>query len=281
MRGRPRPGSVAATPQRMTLHRPLSAQRVLVTRPEHQADDLVEALEGLGAAVTAIPTIRLDDPPDPGPLAAAAARVHTYDRVVLTSANGVRRLAAAVERVHGSLEPFRRARFAVIGPATGDVVRSFGGEVGWLPDSYRAEGLADALLDRTDGVAGARILLARAEEARDVLPDTLREAGAEVEVVPAYVTRVAHERAPELRRLLGRDELDWITFTASSTVRSWVEMVGAGTGSARVAAIGPITAGTARELAVRVDAVAERYTIDGLVEALVQAVTERPVAGGA
>ena len=251
---------------------PLAGCRVLVTRPAHQADDLGDALGALGAAVTAIPTIRIDDPPDPAPLERAAASLPSYDWVVLTSANGVRRLAAAVERAHGSLEPFRRARIAVIGPATRDAVRELGGEAPVMPGSFRAEDLASALLDAGRGLDGARILLARARQARPVLPDRLRKAGATVEVVPAYVTRVAREGAPGLARLIEDDGLDWITFTASSTVRAWVELVGPRTGSARVAAIGPITADTAREEGLRVDVVAEEYTTAGLVDALVRSV---------
>lgn len=257
----------------MTHPAPLAGQRVLVTRPAHQADDLRDALEALGAVVVAIPTIRIDDPPDPGPLDRAASRLASYDWVVLTSANGVRYLAAAVEKADGSIDSLRRARIAVIGPATGDAVRQLGGTPTVMPDSFRAEGLAGALLDSGRDLTGARVLLARAREARPVLPERLREAGADVEVVPAYVTRVAREGASELRRLLDTDGLDWITFTASSTARAYIQMVGARTGSARVAAIGPITAGTAREEGLRVDLVAEEYTTAGLVDALARAVS--------
>lgn len=256
----------------MTHAAPLAGQRVLVTRPAHQADDLSKALEGLGAAVTAIPTIRIDDPPDPGPLERAASDLRSYDWIVLTSANGVRRLAGAVERAAGSLAPLREARIAVIGPATRDAVRELGATADVMPDSFRAEGLAETLLGSGRDLEGARILLARAREARPVLPERLRDAGASVEVVPAYVTRVAREGAPGLARMLDTDRLDWITFTASSTVRAYVEMVGPRTGSARVAAIGPITAATAREEGLRVDVVAAEYTTAGLVDALVRAV---------
>lgn len=256
----------------MTHGAPLAGQRVLVTRPAHQADELSETLESLGAAVTAVPTIRIDDPPDPGPLERAASGLSSYDWIVLTSANGVRRLAAAVERTTGSLDTFRRARIAVIGPATGDAVRELGAIPAVVPDSFRAESLAEALLGSGRDLEGARVLLARAREARPVLPERLCEAGASVDVVPAYVTRVAREGAPELARLLDTDGLDWITFTASSTVRAYVEMVGPRTGSARVAAIGPITAGTAREEGLDVDVVADEYTTGGLAAALARAV---------
>lgn len=255
----------------MTDGTPLAGWRVLVTRPAHQADDLGDALGARGAAVIAIPTIRIEDPPDPAPLERAAAKLASYDWIVLTSANGARRLAAAVDRADGSLDAFRRARIAVIGPATRDAVRDVGGVAAVMPDSFRAEGLARALLEAGRGLEGARVLLARAREARPVLPERLRAAGATVEVVPAYVTRVAREGAPELARLLDEDRVDWVTFTASSTVRAWVELVGPRTGSARVAAIGPVTAGTAREVGLRVDVVAREYSTAGLVDALVAA----------
>ncbi len=261
---------------------PLAGQRVLVTRAAHQADDLGEALEALGAEVTSIPTIRIDDPPDPRALERGAADLESYDWVVLTSANGVDRLAAAVERVRGSLDALRRARIAVIGPATGDAVRAIGGSVAVMPDSFRGEDLAEALVSGVPGgISGARILIARAREARDVLPTRLRAEGAIVDLVPAYVTRVARDNAPRLRRLLDVDELDWITFTASSTVRAYVDLVGPRTGSSRVAAIGPITAGTAREEGLRVDAVAAEYTTGGLVDVLVRESRLPGAAGGA
>jgi len=266
----------------MTHGTPLAGQRVLVTRPAHQADDLGDGLAALGAVVTAIPTIRIDDPPDPRPLDRAAARLSSYDWVVLTSANGARRLAAAVERADGSLEAFRRARIAVIGPATGDVVKGLGGTPAVMPESFRAEGLAGALVDSgRGGLSGARVLLARAREARRVLPDRLRGAGARVDIVTAYATRVAREGAPELQALLDGEGVDWITFTASSTVRAYVELVGPRTGSARVAAIGPITAETAREEGLEVDVVADEHTTAGLIEALVRVAAGKPpgVAG--
>jgi uroporphyrinogen III methyltransferase/synthase len=114
------------------------------------------------------------------------------------------------------------------------------------------------------------VLLARAAEARDVLPERLREAGADVDEVPAYETLTASPEDVDLGGRLATGDVDWLTFTASSTVRNFVRLVGADAGRARVACIGPVTAGTARELGLPVDLVASDYTIPGLVRALAE-----------
>ncbi len=222
-----------------------------------------------------VPTIRIQNPPDPRPLQAVVGQLASYDWLILTSVNGVRRLRAAMEEggVDPSVAP--ACRVAAIGPATAGEVRAAGFPSALVPDRYRAESLLAAVLAAAGGsLAGRRVLLPRAAEARDVLPAGLREAGAEVDEVAAYVTVPAEESADELRALVAGRGVDWVTFTASSTVRSFEALAGAETGRARVAAIGPITAATARELGFRVDVIAAEHTIPGLVRALVGAETE-------
>lgn len=259
---------------------PLRGSHVLVTRPAGQAGGLGRRLQRLGARVTALPTIRIDDPPDGGPLEEAAARLESYDWVILTSVNGVKRLAAALERLGRGPEPLRSVRIGVIGPATARAVRALGASPIVMPDSFRGERLAAAVVAAAEDLSDTRILVPRALEARPVLPDRLRAAGAHVDVVAAYATRVNRDIARELTRLLDDGAFDWLTFTASSTVRAYADIAGPRTGGARIAAIGPVTAGTVRELGLPVDAVADTYTSAGLVEAVVRGTRGRGATPG-
>ncbi len=261
----------------------LAGLTVLVTRPREQAEALSDRLRAHGARVLETPTIRIADPPDPAPLAGAVARLEGYDWVVLTSVNGVRKLLEAVGE-GGALAPLRRARLAAIGPATAKALEAAGLRAEVVPERYRAEALRDAILaaaapedagtgDPARPLAGVRILLPRAAEARETLPRGLMAAGATVDEVPAYFTLPDERDAAPLRAAIAAGRPDWVTFTSSSTVRNYVSLVGADTGGAAVAAIGPVTAGTARELGLEVRVVAREYTIPGLVRALVAEVT--------
>lgn len=262
--------------------RPLQGRTVVVTRPRRRSDAMASSLRELGASVIEYPTIAIEPPFDPGPLQRALRSLETYDWVLFTSVNGVRHVLATLEDLDE--EPSRAlagARVAAIGPATADALREAGIEAEVVPGEYRAEALVEAVRDAAEPLAGRRILLARAAEARDVLPERLREGGARVDEVAAYRTVLGRPDVEDLPERMRQGAVDWLTFTASSTVRNFVELAGRETGSARVAAIGPITAGTARELGLPVHAVAEEYTVPGLIRALVDAdrVTEE-VRGG-
>lgn len=285
---------------------PLEDQRVVVTRPPGQADSFARRLRELGAEPVYCPTIRIVPPEDPGPLQQAAAGLSGYDWIVFTSVNGVERLARPLAgegggeadgRVDGSAEGRSRlagVRVAAIGPSTAGRVRElFGVEPEVVPEEYRAEALARAVRRHADDdgarsggrnegdgdpairgreLEGERVLLPRAAEARPVLRERLEAAGASVEEVAAYrAVPPDDDEIASARELLSAGEIDWLTFTASSTVRNFVSGVGVETRGARVAAIGPVTAGTARDLGLRVDAVAEEYTVPGLLRALVRA----------
>ena len=225
------------------------------------------ALRERGARVLEYPTITIRPPADRGPLRDALARLGRYDWAVFTSVNGVRRVREELEADGRDLGALADLRLAAIGPSTADALREGGLEVEVVPEEYRAEALAGMLAGE---VRGRRVLLARAAEARDVLPERLRDAGAEVDEVPAYETLTASPEDVDLGGRLATGDVDWLTFTASSTVRNFVRLVGADAGRARVACIGPVTAGTARELGLPVDLVASDYTIPGLVRALAE-----------
>ncbi len=253
--------------------RRLFGRRVVVTRARAQAGELSRELEVLGAEVHEFPTIEIRPPEDFGPLDAAIHDLDSFDWLIFTSVNGVE---AFIERLsHHGLDVRavpRGARIAAIGPATAQRVRETGLRVEIVPEEYRAEALIEAV--SSSSLAGRRVLIPRAKRAREVLPERLREAGAEVVVPPAYESVPSSEGKEELQRRLEAGEVDCITFTASSTVENFVRAFGeddmgrllSGT---RVVCIGPITADTARARGIRVDAEAGEYTIAGLVEAVV------------
>lgn len=261
---------------------PLEGSVVAVTRPEGRAEELSRRFRSLGAEVVECPAIRLQDPPDLEPLRRAARRLAdgAYDWLVFTSPAGVQQLSRFLETGDASsLRGREGPRVAAIGSSTAESARKAGFRVDVVPEDYRAEALAVAVVQSAaqggshggQTMAGLRILLPRAAEARAVLPRELEAAGADVDEIPAYeAVRPEAGELAGLREAVERRRLDWLTFTASSIVRSFAEGVGPRTGGARVAAIGPVTAETARGLGLPVDAVAEEYTVEGLVEAVVR-----------
>jgi uroporphyrinogen III methyltransferase/synthase len=252
--------------------RPLFGRRVVVTRARVQAGELSRKLEALGAKVLEFPTIEIRPPEDFEPLDEAIRNLDSFDWIVFTSVNGVE---AFVERLgHHGLDlravP-RRAKVAAIGPATAKRVEEAGLRVDATPEEYMAEALIEALAGRS--LEGEKVLIPRAKVAREILPQKLREAGAEVVVPPAYETVPSSEGKERLKELLENGEVDCITFTASSTVENFVRAFGGKVrqllSGTRIACIGPITAETASKHGIRVDAEAEEYTIPGLVSTVV------------
>lgn len=251
---------------------PLYGKRVLVTRAAGQASSLTALLRERGAEPVEMPVIQIVPPVDTAALDAAAGRVPTYDWVVFTSANGVDAFFARLDALGKDARVFEDCRLAAIGSATADRLRQRGLHADFVPERFVAEEVLAGLVER--GVAGARVLLPRAERARDLLPDGLRAAGAEVDVVVAYRTVLPAPPPAALCRIEA-GEIDVITLTSSSTARNLVAMVEGRTdliNRALIACIGPITADTARELGLRVDCVADEYSIPGLVDALVKVV---------
>ncbi len=257
----------------------LAGQRVLVTRARRQAEALAARLRGLGATVVAVPSIEIRPPRSYQPLDRALRRIDRYDWLILTSVNGVRPFFSRMGKLRLSRRSLRHLHVAAIGPATKMEVERRGLRVHVMPREYVAEAVVRLLRSR---VKGKRVLLVRAKVARDVLPKALRRAGAKVEVVEAYQT-VAPPRSRQLLRKVLRDRRpNWVTFTSSSTARNFALLVGAGRLRAvlegiRVAAIGPVTSRTLREMGLRVNVQARKYTIPGLVQAIA-AVARRSMA---
>lgn len=249
--------------------RPLYGRTIAVTRSQGQQGALAHRLHELGADVVALPTIAFEPGPAE-PIRRAIEDLATYDRVVFTSANGVDYFLDALYAHGRDPRAFGAARLACIGPATARRLRARGLVADQVPDTFVAEALIDALV--ADGVAGQRILIPRAEVAREILPDTLRAKGAHVDVVAAYRT-VQPPIDPKALARVEAGDVDLVTFTSSSTVHHFRALFDDAT-YARIrdrigaACIGPITADTAREHGLRVAVVADEYTIPGLVAAL-------------
>jgi uroporphyrinogen III methyltransferase/synthase len=237
--------------------RPLYGEVVAVTRARAQASGLAGRLRELGAEVVETPAIRIEARP------VRLAGIADYDLVCLTSPNGVRLLFDALGDLGLDARVFAGVTFAAIGPGTAAELERHGIRADVVPERSLAEALVDALASVP--VEGRRVLIGRASEARDVLPEALRERGAEVDVVPLYDT-VAERLSEDQREALSR--ATYVTFTSSSTVRFLLESGGRVPDSARVVSIGPITSRTARESGLPVHVEAERHDVDGLVDAL-------------
>jgi uroporphyrinogen III methyltransferase/synthase len=245
--------------------RPLYSRRVVVTRARAQASGLVRALRLLGADVVELPSIRIESRIETEAVRRAAAGIESYAVVCLTSPNGVRLLFEALRAAGRDARGLAGATVAAIGPGTAAALAERGIEADVVPERFVAEGLLDALAGID--VEGRRVLLARAAEARDVLPDGLRGRGAEVDDVALYQT-VRDDPAADAVEAAA--EADYVTFTSSSTVRNLTEALGDRfPNGARVISIGPVTSAAAREAGLTVDAEAERHDIDGLIAALV------------
>ena len=244
--------------------RPLHGQRVVVTRARAQASGLARALAALGAEPVELPAIRIEPRIDTEEVRRAVHDLHSYALVCLTSANGARLLFEAMAAQGRDARALANATVAAIGPGTAAALAERGVLTDVVPERFLAESLVESLAEVP--LEGKPVLLARAAEGRDVLPDALREGGAEVDVIPLYET-VAEAPAPEA--IEGAREADYLTFTSSSTVRNLVEAVGPDAAPrARVVSIGPITSEAAREAGLTVDVEAERHDVEGLVEAI-------------
>jgi uroporphyrinogen III methyltransferase / synthase len=245
--------------------RPLHGRRVVVTRARAQASGLARELEALGAEVVELPAIRIEPLVASEEVQAAVADLHSYALVCLTSPNGVRILFEAMEAQGRDARALASAVVAAIGPGTARALRERGVIADIVPERFVAEALVEEL--EAIEVNGKPVLVARAAEARELLPGSLRQRGAQVDVVALYET-VAEEVHPEV--LDAAQAADYVTFTSSSTVRNFVEAVGGRfPPGARIVSIGPVTSETVREAGLTVHVEAESHDPHGLLAALV------------
>ena len=248
---------------------PLFGKTVLVTRAREQASKLTQALETLGAKCVEVPSIRLQAPSDHyAAVDQAISRLADYAWVIFTSTNGVQHFFERLALAGKDARAFGHAKIAAIGTATAEELGRHGIQADIVPQEFRAEGVVEAMQGELS--AGMKILLPRAQEAREILPESLRKLGAIVDVASVYETVAACENGKDINEKLSQGEIDLVTFTSSSTVKNLIQALGSTDALQHVqtAVIGPITAATCRNYGIEPDIVAEEYTIDGLVKAI-------------
>lgn len=243
----------------------------MVTRSKAQARELVDRLRDLGAEVLGFPTIEIADPTSWEEADTAIRNLGLYDWLVFSSANAVECFFARLAVHDLDARSLSGTSVAAVGPATAGRACEHGVTPDWVPAEHTGEGLLAGFVERGVG-SGRRVLVPRAEEGRDVLPDGLRERGVRVDVVPVYRT-VAGAGDPEtLERMLSGDA-DVLTFTSPSTLKNFLRLVGEEEGRAVlervvVASIGPVTTRAAERLGVRVDVEPSPHTAPALADAL-------------
>ncbi|MGB9236381.1 MAG: uroporphyrinogen-III synthase [Terriglobales bacterium] len=258
---------------------PLRGTRILVGRARHQAGSLSSSLRALGASVIEIPFIEIRKPKSFAPMDQALKRLATYDWLILTSANGVEAMWERLRQLRITRRKLSHLRIAAIGPATKRAIVKHGLKVKMMPEEYVAESVVKGLRGQ---VTGKRVLLVRAKVARDVIPESLRVAGAQVDVVEAYETIVPVKSKARLRALMNdkKRRPHVVTFTSSSTVRNFAELLGRGKTAVfkgvQFASIGPVTSATLGELDLPLAIEAREFTTGGLIRAIVLARYAQP-----
>lgn len=265
----------AATPQ-TDLGAPLAGRSVLVTRTREQAHSLVEPLEALGAEVLAMPVLETVDPEDWGPVDEAIAAIGTYDWIIFTSTNGVDRFLRRFRDQHGSYDDLASTCLAAVGSATAHRMRAEGYPPTIVPEDFRAEGLV-AAFQEMDDVNCRRVLIPRAEEAREVLPEALREMGCDVDVVVVYRTAPAAPD-PDVIARLREHGVDVLTFTSGAIAGAFLDAISSSgldpddvMEDALVASIGPVTTEALHRLGYDEDIEARESTMGSLVRAVAEA----------
>jgi uroporphyrinogen-III synthase len=245
-----------------------------VGRARHQASALSRELRALGAEVVEIPFIEIRRPRSWRRLDWALENIGQYDWLILTSVNGVEALSSRLKKLRLGPGDLEQLQIAAIGPATAAAIRKLGLEVTAMPKRYVAESVVEALGAK---VTGKRVLLARAKQARDVIPRALEKLGARVDVIQAYETILPRSARKRLQSLIKDQKRrpNLVCFTSSSTARNFVKLVCPQQASScqalsglKFASIGPVTSATLRELGLAPHVEAREYTIPGLVQAI-------------
>ncbi|MFW5874733.1 MAG: uroporphyrinogen-III C-methyltransferase [bacterium] len=253
--------------------KPLFGRRIVVTRARSQASSLVKRLSELGADVVETPVIEIRPVKNMQPLDEAVKNISGYDWLVFTSVNGADMFFQRLRANKLDTRALGGIKTAAIGPATADKMRENGLNADIVPESYRAESVAEAF--ESLDMSGRKVLLPRAEGARPVLPEELSKMGAHVDEIISYRAVQAEAGKAELLENLRAGTIDMVTFTSSSTVRNFMALLPESEANqllsgVALAAIGPVSAETASEMGLKTDITAEEYTIDGLVKAVTQ-----------
>src|SRR5437660_11035898 len=247
--------------------RPLSGKRIVVTRSRKQASALSGKLRALGAHVFELPTIRIEPPADLREFAELVQDAHAYDWIIFTSANGVEAFFEIFFKLYDDAREIGGAKIAAIGAATTQRVKDFRLHVDLQPEEFVAEAILREF-EKLGGIENLKVLIARAERARDLLPKGLAGMGAIVDEAFAYRTVAETSDVTGARRRFVEEGADLITFTSSSTVENFLTLGLPWPEGMQVASIGPITSKTARDHGLKIEIEARRHDIGGLVEAI-------------
>lgn len=251
---------------------PFFGRRILVTRARRQASILSRRIADLGGEALEFPTIKIEPPLDLEPLDQAVRWAATYDWIVFTSVNGVDYFFQRLKKLKIDIRNLGKARICAIGPQTREALEEMGLVVDFIPEKYRTEEILEGLKEKL--VIGQRVLLPKAELARPLLAQGLLAFGIQVDEVTAYRTVQDDQDSTILLEKIRQGQIQAVTFTSSSTVKNFAALFPTGEPfipeNIVVACIGPVTADTALTLGLRVDVVAREYTIEGLVQALVE-----------
>ena len=277
-------GEVAALREHLRWFddRPLFGKRVVVTRSPEQAGELVDALENLGAEAIVAPTFRIGPADDPEAVDRAAAHLGKYRWVVFESATAVTRLLSALARGPRDVRAFGGVSVCAIGPSTAERLRAGGIKADIIVPELRVESIAEAI-EAGGSIAGQQVLVVRPDHVRDALARDLAERGAEVTDLVAYRTAPESPESPavqEIYRMLLEGQIDAVTFTSPTAVRRFASLLGEDQAAdllntTAVVAIGPVTAAAASELGIEAPVVPDAYTVEGLVQALVEKVRRK------
>jgi uroporphyrinogen III methyltransferase/synthase len=262
-------------PAEFSSHRPLANRVLVVASSAKKMNELVAGIEAMGGKALSFPVIEVHEIDNKHPLDEALASLKEYTWIIFTSAYGVRFFMQQLKRAGLSLPPESMPRICAIGPATAQEVQESGYKVELIPEKYVAEGLVEALEKYYGGLqalAGCRVLIPRAKEAREVLPEVLSTAGILVDAVPCYET-VRAEPVQEILQQLKGKKPDMLLFTSSSAMKGFVEILGKEEGirmlmESAVAVLGPVTASTAESFGKRVEVMPRENTVASLLEAI-------------
>lgn len=251
-------------------HLPLFGKTVVVTRKGDQAEGMIDRLRELGAEPFFFPVIETVAPDNWAPLDEALNNLSRYDGLIFTSVNGVQFFSQRLKEIQQDIRNLKGVKVFTIGPKTAEAVRDLGICVDVVPEDFVAESLIDSI--GKENITGKRFLIPRATVAREILPEKLREMGAQVDVAPAYKTILPGLKSDTLAKRLKSGDIQVLTFTSSSTVKNFLALTGESLipeiKKTRIACIGPVTAKTAEDAGLTVDILPKEYTVSSLLDAI-------------
>lgn len=267
-------GSVVALRDKLNWFekKPLFGKKILVTRPENQAEDFIKLFEREGAVPICFPTIETVPPDSWAALDDSIKRLGSYKWVIFTSVNGVRYFIKRLKVNGKDIRELKGIKICAIGPKTSAAIGSLGIRVDAMPEEYIAEGVIKEM--KSQIIKGERVLLPRAAVARDLLPQEFKKMGIEIDVVDAYKTIKPEKKVNEIKEMLKGGEIDVITFTSSSAVKNFISYFDRNERKilkkVAIASIGPVTVRTVKESGLKSDIVSDRYTIERFTEKIIE-----------